>query len=191
MKKIGWPLLIKRSVLFGIVATTAGCTTYDPRNGPPPSPGMPPNCSDSLFKDDPECVRERQNLTPAQSAVEPTRSGYDKLSLSEIPVDELSAYLRNNDTLRLPFDSTLTIIRTCLRDPENAIQSCLDAGSATQACKTDASQCGNAAAQAWQVYIAHYVKLLHTVLPNEKPEISQRLWASYVDAECEFETAPY
>ena len=64
---------------------------------------------------------------------------------SEIAPDELAAYLAIHDTLRVPFDSALVAIRTCLRGPENTILTCLDEMSGKTACETDSSQCAYAA----------------------------------------------
>jgi uncharacterized protein YecT (DUF1311 family) len=119
----------------------------------------------------------------------PASSANYRSSLSEIPASELAAYLKANDVQRVPFDSTLATIRTCLRRSEDAIQPCLI--SQDQACETDTSQCATAAEQAWQLYIAHYLLLLQTALPADTSVASQRAWTAYVDAECEFETAPY
>jgi len=110
-------------------------------------------------------------------------------SLSEVPAGELAAYLKANDAQRVPFDSTLATIRTCLHRSEDAIQPCLE--SRDQACETDTSQYATAAEQAWQLYIARYLRLLQTALPAETSAASQKAWTAYVDAECEFETAPY
>jgi hypothetical protein len=71
MGHVGWALLIKRTALCTVAAAIAGCAAHYQRYGPPPSPGMPPVCSDDLFKDDPECVRQRQNSLPAQPPVSP------------------------------------------------------------------------------------------------------------------------
>lgn len=119
----------------------------------------------------------------------PTSPANYRSSLSEVPGSELAAYLKANDVQRVPFDSTLATIRTCLRRSEDAIQPCLD--SRDQACETDTSQCATAAEQAWQLYIARYLLLLQTALSAETSVASQRAWTAYVDAECEFETAPY
>ncbi|MEG3124360.1 lysozyme inhibitor LprI family protein [Sphingomonas sp. GB1N7] len=99
--------------------------------------------------------------------------------------------MANHDVQRLPFDSTISTIRTCLRQSEDTIQMCLDAGSSEQLCETDASQCSYAAEQAWQLYIAHYLRLLRKRVAYATPESSQKAWAAYVDAECEFESALY
>ena len=112
-------------------------------------------------------------------------------SLNAVPPTELATYPLASDVQRLPFDSTIATISTCLRRPEEAIQACLEAGASNQACETDTSQCATAAEQAWQLYIAHYLRLLSTVLPAATPEAGQKAWTAYVDAECEFETAPY
>lgn len=112
-------------------------------------------------------------------------------ALSEIAPDELAAYLAANDTLRVPFDSTLAAIRTCLRGPENAILTCLDEMSGKTACETDSAQCAYAAEQAWQVYIEHYLRLLRKPGVAATPDASQKAWTAYVRETCDFESALY
>ena len=110
---------------------------------------------------------------------------------SEIAPDELAAYLATNNTLRVPFDSTLIAIRTCLRGPENTILTCLDERSGKTACETDSAQCAYAAEQAWQVYIAHYLRLLQKRGAAATLDSSQKAWSTYVREECAFESALY
>ena len=119
------------------------------------------------------------------------RSQNEWAAQSEITPDELAAYLAANDTLRVPFDSTLVAIRTCLRGPENTIRTCLDEMSGKTACETDSSQCAYAAEQAWQVYIAHYLRLLRKRGAAATPDASQTAWNAYVGEECAFESALY
>lgn len=137
-----------------------------------------------------ETVFNVQAASPTAPHVSPQLADY-RSSLSEVPSEKLAAYFRANDGQRLPFESALATIRACLRQPEDTIQPCLDAGSSTQACETDWAQCGTAAEQAWQLYIAYYLDLLGSALPTTKPAASQTAWAAYVAAECALETAPY
>lgn len=125
---------------------------------------------------------------PARTSAQPQN---EWAALSEIAPDELAAYLAANDTLRVPFDSTLAAIRTCLRGPENAILTCLDEMSGKTACETDSAQCAYAAEQAWQVYIEHYLRLLRKPGVDAKPDASQKAWTAYVRETCEFESALY
>lgn len=111
--------------------------------------------------------------------------------LSKLPDSELKSYLAETDVLRLPFDSTIATIKTCLRQPEVKIEPCLEDGSKNQACETNVPQCATAAEQAWQVYIAHYLRLFKTKAPALSSAESQQAWESYVDAECSFESSIY
>jgi len=111
--------------------------------------------------------------------------------LSKLPDGELKSYLAENDVLRLPFDSTMATIKTCLRQPEIKIEPCLEDGSKNQACETTVRQCATADEQAWQVYIAHYLRLLRTKVPTISSADSQRAWEAYIDAECLFESSIY
>ncbi|SEN70341.1 Protein of unknown function [Sphingomonas gellani] len=161
--------MVRLSTAFFAIAATA-------QEPPPPSgPG-------------PSDVPSHVSASRPASHVPASPANY-RSSLSEVPAGELAAYLKANDVQRVPFDSTLATIRTCLRRSEDAIQPCLE--SRDQACETDTSQCTHAAEDAWQLYIARYLRLLHTALPAETSAASQKAWTAYVDAECEFETAPY
>jgi uncharacterized protein YecT (DUF1311 family) len=111
--------------------------------------------------------------------------------LNDLSDDELKSYLAKNDVLRIPFDSTIATIKTCLRQPEIKIEPCLEDGSKNQACETNVPQCATAAEQAWQVYIAHYLRLLRTRAPTISSAESQQAWKAYVDAECSFESSIY
>ncbi|HEX7849657.1 MAG TPA: lysozyme inhibitor LprI family protein [Sphingomonas sp.] len=111
--------------------------------------------------------------------------------LSKLPDGELKSYLADTDVLRIPFDSTIATIKICLRQPETKIESCLEDGSNNRACETNVPQCATAAEQAWQVYIAHYLRLLRTKAPTISSADSQRAWEAYVDAECSFESSIY
>lgn len=111
--------------------------------------------------------------------------------LSKLPDGELKSYLAETDVLRVPFDSTIATIKTCLRQPEIKIERCLEDGSKNQACETNVPQCATAAAQAWEVYITHYLRLFKSKAPTISPADSQRAWKAYVDAECSFESSIY
>jgi uncharacterized protein YecT (DUF1311 family) len=132
-------------------------------------------------------VSTNANVSPASS----TSAARNREDLSKLSDDELKSYLAVTDVLRLPFDSTIATIKNCLRQPEIKIEPCLEDGSKNQACETTVRQCATAAEQAWQVYIAHYLRLLQTKPPTLSPADSQRAWKAYVDAECSFESSIY
>jgi len=132
-------------------------------------------------------VSTNANVSPGSSML----AARNREDLSKLSDDELKSYLAVTDVLRLPFDSTITTIKACLRQPEIKIEPCLEDASKNQACETTVRQCATAAEQAWQVYIAHYLRLLQTKAPTLSPTDSQRAWEAYVDAECSFESSLY
>ena len=115
----------------------------------------------------------------------------NRADLSNLSNGEIESYLAVTDVLKVPFDSTIATIRTCLRQPEDKIEPCLEDGSKNQVCETNVPQCATAAEQAWQVYIAHYLRLLQTKVLTTSPADSQRAWKAYVDAECSFQSSIY
>jgi uncharacterized protein YecT (DUF1311 family) len=101
----------------------------------------------------------------------------------ELSTPEIERFQETNGVQELPFASTLASIRTCLRQEESAVESCLDIAETKQACETSPSQCAHATGQAWQLYISHYLRLLGAA-DTGLLRRSQAAWVRYVDAEC-------
>ena len=121
------------------------------------------------------------SATPAIAA-RPVSHRFDTVDAAE-----LKGFVTAHGPLEVPFKSAFGLITACLASAGNDGSGCVGAVGLEQNCETSAPQCASAAADAWQVYVDHYLRILQTTRAGAGLAATQKAWEAYRDAECGFE----